>query len=284
MAGVLLALTTVATAPAAVAELADPTAEQLQPEPEPDQLGLFQPEPPTAAEVAAAKTKIKTLNGRLRTLQRYVRTAADRTQTLDLAAARAAGHDQDLLTLGEELVSYQNALLAKARQASTGVTLPQVDVEAYPSVRRLFSAASAAAVTELRDEQPAPTTPLDLAGVDPCGDWYRPLPANPVVRRVEGPHTDVEAALVGAGYHHTAGHACGHPNQAACAADYTRGAAMVTKAGTCQSPRFRDQAIPSYSMAGYVRVQYGEPNPEFESYAWPNWTWAAYVTWWHRRF
>ncbi len=67
MAGVLLALTTVAAAPAAVPSWPI-RAEQLQPEP--DQLGLFQPEPPTAAEVAAAKAKIKTLNGRLRTLQR----------------------------------------------------------------------------------------------------------------------------------------------------------------------------------------------------------------------
>ena len=54
--------------------------------------------------------------------------------------------------------------------------------------------------------------------------------------------------------------------------------------GPCASPRFRDQAIPSYSMPGYVRVQYGEPNPEFECYDWPYWTWAAYVTWWHRRY
>jgi hypothetical protein len=278
MAGVLVALTTVATAPSAEAE------PQQQPDPQPAPLGLFEPEPPSAAEVAAAKAKIKSLNGRLRTLQPYVHTAADRTQTLDLTAARVAGHDEGLLTLAGELVSYQNALLAKARQATTGVALPQVDVEEYPAVRRLFSAASAAAVTELRDEQPVPATPLDLTGVDPCGDWYQPLPANPVARRVEGPYTDVEAALVRAGYHHTAGHACGHPNQAGCATDFTRGTAVRSPAGACQSPRFRDQAIPSYSMPGYVRVQYGEPNPEFETYAWPYWSWAAYVTWWHRRF
>jgi len=275
VAGALLALT--ALAPTVHAEESDPELPALTSR-EPV------PEPPSAAEVAQAKARIGDLNRRLHALQRYVRTAPDRTQSLDLTSARAAGHDHELLLLATELVGYQNALLTKARQAQTGAVTNPVLVEDYPEVRQLFSAASRAAVTELRDEATTPAHPLDLRNVNPCGDWLNPLPAAPVARRLEGPYAHVQATLLRAGYHHTAGHACGHPNRAACASDFTRGRVLTTGAGTCQSPRFRDQAIPSYSMPGYVRVQYGEPNPEFEAYAWPYWTWAAYVIWWHRNY
>jgi hypothetical protein len=276
-AGALLAMTVLAPN-----VQADETAD-------PGPLSLAAPEPaseaPTAQEVADARTRISDLNRRLRALAPYVRIAPGRMQRFDRAAARAAGHDTTLLDLADDLVRYQNALLVKAQQARTKVVTPQVLVEDYPEVRRLFSAASRAAVAELREQAPSgPAAPLDLTAVDPCGDWQRPVPAAPVPRKLTGPYANVEASLVGMGYHRTAGHACGHPNQAACTSDYTRGRPMHDPRGVCASPRFRDQAIPSYSMPGYVHVQYGEPNPEFEAYDWPYWTWAAYVTWWHRRY
>jgi hypothetical protein len=240
---------------------------------------------PSAAQISAAKQRITQLNRQLRALAPYVRVNRDGTEALSVSGARRARFSEPLIALAAELVTYQNALLRKARRGRYGGPLPSAALADYPRVRDLFSIATTAAIRQLRAQNPkAPKSSLDVTAIDPCGDWHAPLPTSNPPRSLQGPYADVPGTLRRTGYHRTAGYACGHPSKLSCRGDYTRPHRYAGPAGACAAPRFRDQAIPSSSLPGYVRVQYGEPNPEIAAYGWPYWSWGAYVVWWHRNY
>jgi hypothetical protein len=238
---------------------------------------------PTDAQIAAARARLVTLNRQLRALTPYVRVA-DGRQVLLVDRARAARAPGSLIELARQLVAYQNALLRRARQQFVNGSLPSVALTDYPLVRSLFTAASVAAIRQLRAGHAGPTPRNALDLTVPCGDWANPLPAANPPRALKGPYSDVRDVLRRSGFHPTAGYACGRSELKICRGDYTRGHRFTSRAGVCAPPRFRDQANPSGTRRGYVYVQYGEPNPELASYSWPAWTWGAYVVWWHRNY
>lgn len=126
----------------------------------------------------------------------------------------------------------------------------------------------------MRQESGVRRAALDVASVQPCGDWDHPVPAKAPPHVNYGPSPSFESM----GFHKTAGYACGANTEYRCATDYTRARDYNGPYGHCDSPRFRDQG---QVVSGGKWIQFGEPNPEISSYVWPYWNWGAYVKWWH---
>lgn len=83
-----------------------------------------------------------------------------------------------------------------------------------------------------------------------------------------------------AGYHQTADYASNyHP------ADFTRITTSPNYPSCDRGGAFRDQATVSDAPDSYgywyYRYQSPEPNPEIQSYWWPETWWGDYVRWWH---
>lgn len=154
----------------------------------------------------------------------------------------------------------------------SGEKLESVSLESFPLVEEMMEA-SPSQDKETRNDE----IPLAKAGVNACGDKKHPVPSKSPTRhqkKSSNPH----AALRKAGFHRTAGYACGARGYK-CASDYTQGRGISTKYGYCKSPRFRNQGYVTGKKTYWI--QYGEPNPEIHNYSWPYLTWGAYVKWWH---
>ncbi|MGH3888637.1 MAG: hypothetical protein ACRDSZ_19095 [Pseudonocardiaceae bacterium] len=220
--------------------------------------------------VASARSAIAATNAELRRLEPYVSTNLDGGQRLDTVAASASGTSRATLVLAADLVRYQNALRVKIRESHQD----KVALDDYPAVREFFTMATAEAVRRMRQEGQVRLSSLDVAAVEPCGDYDHPVPAKAPSRENFGPTPSLESM----GFHKTAGYACGADREYKCATDYTRGRDYKGPYGHCRSPLFRDQG---QVVSGGKWIQFGEPNPELTTYTWPYWNWGSYVKWWH---
>lgn len=191
------------------------------------------------------------------------------SQVLSVEKARKSGASKIVIDVTEETVSANNHLVDAIM---SGEKLEDVELGAFPLVEEMMEASPSQSAVVQNGE-----IPLAKAGVNACGDKKHQVPKkNPSKhwKKSSNPHK----ALKKAGFHKTAGYACGARGYK-CANDFTQGRGISTKYGYCKSPRFRNQ--------GYVHtkktywIQYGEPNPEIHKYSWPYLTWGTYVKWWH---
>ncbi len=86
-------------------------------------------------------------------------------------------------------------------------------------------------------------------------------------------------AITNAGYHQTAGYACGG-NSGGCPRDYTKFATPYYN--TLNGPQ-RHQANIAGNGPYTVSSTTKEPNPEIHTYLWPPF-WPGYVIWWHDNY
>lgn len=202
-------------------------------------------------------------------LEPYVRITTDAgwQQVFDASAALRDGVSPEIVSLAQEIVAFQNALAQRAANAN----LPAVSVEQYPKVKELFDLAS----RKLRSSSGFKLAkPVAQASPPPCGNWTHPVPNSRPPDYGYGPYGDPAGTLRSWGFHDTAFYACYYINS--CGNDFTRGRGYNGPYGYCEAPRFRDHGW--HSGGGYVRIQYGEPNPEIFSYSWPYWNWGAYLS------
>jgi len=239
-------------------------------------LALLASSPLTVAS-AQLGSDVDQINQELAALEPYVHFASDGTSTLDARSARRDGFSEDIVSLAEEIVVFQNELVEIA--AASGVDSVEritISLEQYPRLREFFELASQEATAEKSLNGPSPL------GVHPCGTYSNPVPNYTPPRYTFGPYADPEGTLLSWGFHHTAWYACGQLPPYDCPNDFTRGRGYYGPYGYCSSPRFRDQGRTDGSP--YFTIQYGEPNPEVHSYSWPYWYWGAYCFWWHQTY
>lgn len=208
------------------------------------------------------------LEAQVESLAKYV-SGEPGSQSLDASKARASGSSEIVVKVTQETVAANNHLVD---EIMSGTKLDDVSLDAFPLVEEMMEASPSQGEV-VRNGQ----IPLAKAGVNACGDKKHPVPSKSPTRhkkKSSNPHS----ALKKAGFHKTAGYACGARGYT-CANDYTQGRGMSTKYGYCKSPRFRNQGYVTGKKSYWI--QYGEPNPEIHKYTWPYLTWGAYVKWWH---
>ncbi|MCI4010780.1 hypothetical protein [Brevibacterium sp. ZH18] len=239
---------------------------------------------PIAGSAAAAETGGQSQETQIQQVRKLAKTGELETQVEDLATyisgepgnqvldigrARASGASEIVVEVTEETVSANNYLVD---EIMSGEKLEDVDLGSFPLVEEMMETTPSQGKTARNGE-----IPLAKAGVSACGDKKHPVPSKSPKRHKKTsskPHTSLKKA----GFHKTAGYACGARGYT-CANDYTQGRGIKTKYGYCKSPTFRNQGYVTGKKSYWI--QYGEPNPEIHKYPWPYKTWGLYVKWWH---
>jgi len=176
-------------------------------------------------------------------------------QSVDAAAARAAGVSEEAIEAGERLVAMNNSY-------STGTDFPMIPQETQ----------------EFIAERLLPWVAQQLF---PCGSFGNPLPTPPyycsnvwnISREL------IVARLISLGYHRTR-----FPGQFTNNDDYTKEVSYPD----CPFGSFRIQALIRQIGNCWTYLTQGpEPNPEIFNHAWPTgpgtlFYWGPYNAWWHR--
>lgn len=209
-----------------------------------------------------------------RRLDPFVYSEGDR-QILDSVGAHAAGIPDVIVALAQQVIEYQNRMRELSRAQSKDITALSLPLTEYPLLAQ-FEAM-------LQNFKPSAEIEPLAPDIHPCGTYSHPVPNYTPPRPYIGWYTNAHNTLLSWGFHQTAGYACGQDPFVPCERDYTRGRGYSGPYGYCDSPRFRDQGTRDPANQD-VWIQYGEPNPEVFSYAWPYWDWGWYVRWWHNTY
>lgn len=212
----------------------------------------------------------------IRKLAPYVATAQKNNinlQTFNAKGALENGFSKDIVFLVQEIIQFQNGMMAELASGKKNVMVEPLDAAKYPRLVAFYKMKPQGQMFKIKD----------VERVEPCGDYSHPIPdskPDPLVGYSYNP----EQTLFDMGFHRTAGYACGIYVEIDCDHDFTSGTWSNGPYGYCESPRFRMHGATNQYAPTWYSIHGAEPNPELHSYVWPYYDWGNYVYWWHQNF